>query len=245
MGSASSVVGSVVVTGAAGALGSEVARHLVKRAGYKVALVDIPRADAALRALADELGRENASALTADIADARAWEDLLPRIERDLGVPVSYGALIAGGWRGGAPLHEEKDDDAWRTMLTQNLETAHATLRALLPGMVAREHGSIVLIGSRAAERPWTSANASAYAASKAAVVALAQAVAAEVLARGVRINTILPSTLDTQANRRAMPAADPSKWVSTTSAAGVISFLLSDAARDISGAAIPLYGQS
>jgi NAD(P)-dependent dehydrogenase (short-subunit alcohol dehydrogenase family) len=111
--------------------------------------------------------------------------------------------------------------------------------------MVARANGSVVVVGSRAVERPWTSANATAYAATKAGVVAMAQAAAVEVLEHGVRINAILPSTLDTPANRRAMPDADPARWVTTSSVAGVIAFLLSDAARDISGAAIPLYGRA
>jgi NAD(P)-dependent dehydrogenase (short-subunit alcohol dehydrogenase family) len=111
--------------------------------------------------------------------------------------------------------------------------------------MVARKHGSIVVIGSRAADRPDTSARAAAYGAAKAAVVALAEAVAAEVLEDGVRVNAILPSTMDTAANRRAMPKADPSRWVATESAASVVAFLLSEESRDVSGAAIPVYGRS
>jgi NAD(P)-dependent dehydrogenase (short-subunit alcohol dehydrogenase family) len=118
-------------------------------------------------------------------------------------------------------------------------------LHALLPGMVAGKHGSIVVIGSRAVERPWTSAGAAAYAASKSAAVTLAQTAAQEVLAHGVRINAILPSTMDTPANRAAMPSVDPTTWVSLESAAGVIAFLLSDEARDVSGAAIPVYGRA
>jgi NAD(P)-dependent dehydrogenase (short-subunit alcohol dehydrogenase family) len=111
--------------------------------------------------------------------------------------------------------------------------------------MVARGRGSVVLVGSRAAVQPWTSTGGAAYAASKAAVVALAQAVAAEVLPHGVRVNAVLPSTLDTPANRAAMPKADPSRWVSLASAAGVVAFLLGDDARDVSGAAVPLYGRA
>jgi len=237
-------MGVIVITGAAGALGSEVARHLVRSAGHKVAPVDRPEADAALRELAAGIGEKDALAVAADSADAHAWDEALPRIERALGAPIFGAALIAGGWQGGAPLHAE-DDKVWRAMLAQNLETAHAALRALLPGMVLRKDGSVVVIGSRVVERPWTSANASAYAATKAAVVAMAQAAAAEVLDSGVRINAILPSTLDTPANRRAMPNVDPARWVTRASAAGVIAFLLSDAARDISGASIPLYGRA
>ena len=130
-------------------------------------------------------------------------------------------------------------------MMGANLETVYRSLRALLPPMVAAGRGSIVVIGSRAAADPASSARAAAYAASKAAVVALAQAVAAEVRDVGVRVNAVLPSTLDTPANRAAMPKADASRWVSLPSAAGVVAFLLSDDARDISGAAVPVYGRA
>jgi NAD(P)-dependent dehydrogenase (short-subunit alcohol dehydrogenase family) len=231
----------VVVTGAAGALGSAAARRLSK-AGWKVALVSRPVEAEQTRALAVELGR--ALAVDLDVGDVEGWKGAVLRIEHELGAPAG-AALIAGTWQGGTPLHAETDDRVWRTMMGTNLDTTHASLRALLPGMVARGRGSVVVIGSRAVERPWTSASASAYGASKAAVVALAQTVAAEVRENGVRVNAILPSTLDTAANRRAMPDADPSRWVTTDSAAGVISFLLSDEARDISGAAIPVYGRA
>jgi NAD(P)-dependent dehydrogenase (short-subunit alcohol dehydrogenase family) len=142
-------------------------------------------------------------------------------------------------------MYEEAGDDVWRTMMEANLETVHRSLRALLPAMVARKQGSIVVIGSRAAVEPATSARAAAYAASKAAVVALAQAVAAEVLDAGVRVNAVLPSTMDTPANRAAMPKADPGKWISLASAAGVVAFLLGEEARDISGVALPVYGRA
>jgi NAD(P)-dependent dehydrogenase (short-subunit alcohol dehydrogenase family) len=119
------------------------------------------------------------------------------------------------------------------------------TLRAVLPGMVKRGRGSIVLIGSRSGARPYDAAGDAAYAASKAAVAALAQAIAAEVVADGVRVNLVLPSTIDTEANRQAMPGADRSRWVTTDSLCDVIEFLLSDKARDVSGAAIPVYGRA
>jgi NAD(P)-dependent dehydrogenase (short-subunit alcohol dehydrogenase family) len=233
--------GCIVVTGAAGALGSATARRLAKL-GWGVALVSRAAEGARTRALASELGR--AVAIELDVGEVDAWKGALAQIEKELG-PTAGAALIAGTWQGGTPLHAEADDHVWRAMIATNLDTTHASLRALLPGMVARGKGSIVVIGSRAVERPWTSASASAYGASKAAVVALAQSVAAEVLSKGVRLNAILPSTLDTPANRRAMPDVDPTTWVTTDSAAAVISFLLSDDARDISGAAIPVYGRA
>jgi NAD(P)-dependent dehydrogenase (short-subunit alcohol dehydrogenase family) len=231
-----------LVTGAAGALGAEVARKLSAR-GERVVLVDGVAARARLEQLAAAL--PGASVVAGDITDDRTWSDALPRVERELGAPPTLAALIAGGWRGGQPLHEDRGDEIWKTMLSANLETVHRSLVRLLPAMVARKRGSLVVVGSRAGEQPWTSAGAAAYAASKSAVVSLARAVAAEVLEHGVRVNAILPSTMDTPANRAAMPKADPSRWVSLDSAAGVVAFLLSDAARDISGAALPVYGRA
>jgi NAD(P)-dependent dehydrogenase (short-subunit alcohol dehydrogenase family) len=231
-----------LVTGAAGALGSEVARTLAGR-GCKLALVDSEHGRERLDELAKELG--GACVVAGDIAEESTWAEAVPRIERELGAPPSRAALVAGAWRGGKPLHEERGDDVWRVMMQANLETVHRSLRALLPAMVAQKQGSIVVIGSRAAVQPATGAHAAAYAASKAAVVALAQAVAAEVLGAGVRVNAVLPSTMDTPANRAAMPAVDPAKWVSLSSAAGVVAFLLGDEARDISGAALPVYGRA
>jgi NAD(P)-dependent dehydrogenase (short-subunit alcohol dehydrogenase family) len=219
-----------VVTGGAGALGSDVARALVAR-GDDVALVDRAEARARLDSLVKELGPRVSAHV--ELADALARG------------PVELAALVAGGWAGGKPIHEATDDASFRAMMDSNVATVHAALRALLPGMVARKRGSIVVVGSRNVERPWTGKGSAAYTASKSAAVALAQAAAAEVLEANVRINAILPSTMDTAANRASMPDADASRWVTTQSAAGVVAFLLSDAARDISGAAIPLYGRA
>lgn len=229
---------AVVVTGAGGALGGALVAELARGERRVIAVG---------RGLAqDELdakygaGRVTAAAL--DVTSRDGWAALLASAERE-GVAVSGAVLAAGGYRGGAPVAASKDDAALDAMLAANLATAHATLAALLPGMVARKHGSVVVIGSAASVRPWQSPGAAAYAASKAAAVALTQAAAAEVLASGVRVNAILPSTIDTPANRAGMPDADFSKWVTPQSIAGVVTFLLSDASRDISGAAIPVYG--
>lgn len=222
----------ILITGGAGALGSSLARTLVAR-GDGVALLDVP--SARLSALGAELG---CLAIPTDVRSAAAWTTALAQIDEALGAPTG-AALIAGGWAGGAA------EATWEQMHAQNLDTAYRSIRALLPGLVARKRGSIVVVGSRAVDRPWESASAAAYAASKAGVVALARATAAEVLNDGVRLNAVLPSTIDTPANRAAMPDADPTRWVSSESLSGVIAFLLSDAARDISGAAIPVYGRS
>ena len=234
----------VAITGGAGALGSALAAHLVGQ-GYRVALFDTELAKDRLAQLAKQLGAGNAMGHPGDFATAATWESALAATQAAFGALPTHGALIAGGWDGGAPLHAAKDDSAYQKMIALNVDTAYRALRSLLPSMVEKKRGSIVVVGSRAVERPWTSAGAAAYGASKAAVVAMAQAVAQEVLEHGVRINAILPSTLDTPANRASMPDADPSKWVALESASAVITFLLSDDARDVSGTALPVYGRS
>ncbi len=230
-----------VVTGAAGALGSHLVARLVA-GGRRVAALDRPAAAERLRQL-EEDNAGKCVGIPLDANSATEWEQGLARMKREH-ARLDSAVLIAGGWRGGKPFHES-DESVWRSMMDMNLETAQHSLRALLPGMVSARRGSIVLIGSRAAVRPWESAGAAAYAASKAALVALAQSVAAEVLEHGVRVNVVLPSTIDTPANRRAMPDAAHDRWVTRDSLADVIAFLLSDAARDISGATIPVYGQA
>ncbi len=230
----------VVITGAAGALGSTVLSTLLA-SDHAVAAVDVSAASGRLAELCAPHG-PRALACAGDVRDPAFWAEAMSKIEATLGTPTG-ATFIAGGWDGGAPLHEAKSD-ALARMLEMNVETAFHSMRAVLPGMVARKSGSIVVVGSRAVERPWDSAGAAAYAASKSAVVAMARAAAAEVLAYGVRINAVLPSIIDTKANRASMPKADPSRWVSAESLAGVIAFLLSEASRDISGAAIPVYAR-
>jgi NAD(P)-dependent dehydrogenase (short-subunit alcohol dehydrogenase family) len=227
------------ITGGAGALGSSLARLLASR-GYKLVLIDTKRER--IDPLVAELG-DAAIGCAADFTHADAWEEAMRSTTSAFGGPPSHAALVAGGFSAGAPLHASSDE-VYERMMRINVDTVHRALRALLPPMVAAKRGSIVIVGSRAGERPWTSAGAAAYAASKAAAVTLAQTVAQEVLMDGVRVNAILPSIMDTPANRAAMPDVDPSSWVSLPSAAGVIAFLLSDEARDVTGAALPVYGR-
>ncbi|WP_394824574.1 SDR family NAD(P)-dependent oxidoreductase [Pendulispora albinea] len=231
-----------VVTGAAGALGSALTRHLAK-SGHRVVALDRKEMEGPLRVLEKELASSVLSLVT-DVALESDWNATLAHAAAKFSAPTG-AVLTAGGWSGGSPIHASQGDAVWDSMLQSNLETVYRGLRALLPGMVAQGRGSIVVIGARGAVRPEASAGAAAYAASKAAVVSLAQTVAEEVRTSGVRVNAVLPSIIDTPGNRAGMPDADPSKWVSTESLAGVIAFLLSDLARDISGALLPVYGQS
>ena len=143
------------------------------------------------------------------------------------------------------PFHEDRDEGTWQSMLDENLESAQRALRVLLPRLVAQRSGSVVVVGSRNVERPCSGGGAVPYTVAKSAVVALARAIAVEVLDAGVRVNAVLPSTIDTAQNRAAMADADVSRWVKPESIAAVIEFLLSDAARDVSGAVLPVYGRA
>ncbi|HEX4336373.1 MAG TPA: SDR family NAD(P)-dependent oxidoreductase [Polyangiaceae bacterium] len=226
-----------VVTGAAGILGSEVTRVLLER-GHHVAALD--RASDRL----SQMARPGACLpIALDLTSAAEWQKAVAKIESELGAPTG-AVLTAGGWAGGAPVQDGADDPSWKRMLDLNLETVERSLRALVGKMVERKHGSIVVIGSRASERPWENKGAAAYAASKSAASAYTRTVAAETVDSGVRLNVVLPSVIDTPGNRSSMPKADPLKWVPPESLARVIAFLLSDDARDISGAEIPVYGR-
>ena len=225
-----------IVTGAAGALGSAVVARL-RAQGHAIAAIDPYREG--LRALGEEV-----MPLTFDTNAEAAWTEALAQITAKLGAPTGL-VLVAGGWKGGGPLHERQDDAVWSSMFALNVDSVHRALRAVLPGMVERKAGSVVVIGARPAVRPELGAGAAEYTATKSAAVALAQVVAAEVLPFGVRVNAILPSVIDTAANRRAMPDADAAKWVAPDSLGRVVGFLLSDDSSDISGAAIPVYGRS
>jgi len=229
----------ILVTGASGALGTAVATRF-STSGARVVALERGKTGA----VELENAGENWLRLRASTSDPAALAGALARAEAELGA-VSAAVLTAGAWRGGRSFHEADAAADYRTVMDANLESAQVTLRAILPGMVERGRGSIVLIGSRSGVRPYDAAGDAAYAASKAALAALAQAIAAEVLADGVRVNLVLPSTIDTEANRQAMPGADHSRWVTTDSLCDVIEFLLSDKARDVSGAAVPVYGRT
>lgn len=149
---------------------------------------------------------------------------------------------LVGGFAGGSPL-AETTDQTWDNMMNLNARAAFCTFRAVLKPMKAAGCGRIVAVGSRMAVEP--SPNFAAYAVSKAALVALVKNVAAEGKKFGVTANVVLPSTIDTPANRAAMPEADASRWVTAESIARLLVFLTSDAAADTSGAVIPIYGRA
>jgi NAD(P)-dependent dehydrogenase (short-subunit alcohol dehydrogenase family) len=171
-----------------------------------------------------------------DEALTRALADDIARRHGQLDVLVNTVA----GYAGGVKLWD-LDTKVLDRMLALNLRSGYALARAVLPTMLAKRRGSIVNIAAKAALEH--SPRAAAYAASKAAALALMGSLAAEVAGTGVRVNSILPSVIDTPANRAAIPKADFAKWPKPEEIARVILFLCSDDAAVIHGAAIPVYG--
>ena len=159
-----------------------------------------------------------------------------------LAAPMDALLHLVGGFGGGKPV-AETSDETWEQMLDLNLRSAQMIFRAVLPAMTKAGKGRIVAVGSRAAVEPM--ANFAAYSVSKAALVTLVKTVALEVKDFGVTANVVLPSVIDTAANRAAMPSANASKWVTPESIAGLLVWLASDAARDVNGAVIPIYGRA
>jgi NAD(P)-dependent dehydrogenase (short-subunit alcohol dehydrogenase family) len=147
-----------------------------------------------------------------------------------------------GAYAGGTPVWQT-DPLVFDRMLALNLRSAYVLSRYVVPQMLKQKSGSIVSVSSRAAVDH--AAGAAAYAASKAAVVALFDSLAADLMGTGVRANSVLPSIIDTEVNRKAMPDADFSKWPTPEDIAKVIMFLCSEDAKLIHGASIPVYGTS
>ena len=226
---------TVIVTGAFGALGRMVARALAAR-GAKLALVDA--APAVPEALAAEF---SAHLLLAgvDLASSSATQAMVDQVvarHRSLDAVVN----IAGGFRWETVA--DGDPATWDAMFTVNVKTTLHVCRASLPHLLARPGSRIVNIGASAAGK--AAAGMGAYAASKAGVLRLTEALAEETKDQGLTVNAILPSIIDTPANRKEMPQADFTRWVAPEAVADVVAFLLSDGARAITGAGIPVMGR-
>jgi NAD(P)-dependent dehydrogenase (short-subunit alcohol dehydrogenase family) len=150
-------------------------------------------------------------------------------------------AHLVGGFAGGQSV-ADTDDATFQRMFDLNLNSAFHMLRAVIPPMRKAGSGRIIAIGSRVAENPGPTVGL--YSASKAALVSLIRTVALENQDAGITANVILPGTIDTPANRRAMPDADVSTWVQPSSLASLIVWLAGDTGKDVTGAAIPVYGR-
>jgi NAD(P)-dependent dehydrogenase (short-subunit alcohol dehydrogenase family) len=175
------------------------------------------------------------------VTDERSVHEL---VENILARHGQLDALVntVGGYAGGIKFWEA-DAKIFDQMLAVNLWSGYTLCRAVVPAMLRQKHGSIVNIASKAGlDHP---GGAAAYAASKAAAVAMVDSLATDLKGTGVRANSILPSIIDTAVNRRAMPQADFAQWPKPEQIARVILFLCSDDATVIHGAAIPVYGDT
>lgn len=225
----------VIVTGAFGALGRVVAATLASR-GVRLGLVD------SAGVVPDTLSEEFAAHLLMPGIDLASLDATRAMVAQ---VVARFGALdavvnIAGGFRRGTV--DDGDPASWDALFTTNLKTALHVCKASLPHLLDRDGARIVNVGAGAAAR--AAAGMGAYAASKSGVLRLTEALADETKDRGLTVNAVLPGTIDTPSNRRDMPLADFSRWVTPQALADVIAFLLSDAARAITGAAIPVMGR-
>ena len=228
----------VLVAGGTGGLGRAVSQAFLA-AGAQVHVTY--RNDAEFGALGADASaaRARLEGHKIDIGDEAALlrmvDDIVARRAR---LDVLVNAI--GGFVGGSTLWDS-DAGVLSRMLAQNLEPGYALARAVVPTMIRAGKGAIVNVAAKSGiDHP---ARTAAYAASKAAAIALMDSLAAEVAGTGVRVNSVLPSIIDTAANRKSMPAADFSKWPKADDIARVILFLCSSDARVIHGAAIPVYG--
>ena len=219
---------NVLITGANGGLGTAVCQEFLST-GAKVIGVALAWKQPA-----------SFTTISADVTTEAGCESMVKQaLEHG---PIDALVHLVGGFAGGSPV-AETTDETWDSMMNVNLRAAFCCIRAALKPMHAAGRGHIVAIGTRAAVEP--SPNFAAYAVSKAALVALIKTVAAEGQKFGVTANVVLPSTIDTPANRAAMPKADFTRWVAPQSIAKLLVFLASDAAADTSGAVIPIYGRA
>ncbi|HEY7876432.1 MAG TPA: SDR family NAD(P)-dependent oxidoreductase [Actinomycetota bacterium] len=232
---------TVLVTGGTGALGTVVTTALLHH-GHRVAVTWVVKEEAeALDAALGTLDPERRMLVETDVTDEGSIGDSLQTIESQLG-PVDVLVHLVGGWKGGERVHEHSLA-TWDRMHQLNLRSAFLCARAVLPRMLERDWGRIVLVSSRTARQD--RAGQAAYAIAKAGVAVLAETIAEETVGTGVTANVIAPSTLDTPANRRAMPNADPSRWVSPAHVAASIAYLASEEAGQLRGAWLPAYGSA
>ena len=229
-----------LVAGGTGGLGRAVSLAFLLE-GAQVAVTYLKQEE--FEALTQAAGADASrlSGHVTDVTDETAVRQMVGKIISGHG---RLDALVnaVGGYAGGKQLWDF-ESRVLDQMLALNLSSGYALSRAAVPVMLKQKHGAIVNIGAKAAlDHP---AGAGAYAASKAAALALLDSLAADLKGSGVRVNSVLPSIIDTEANRKAMPTSDFALWPKPEDIARVILFLCSDDARVIHGAAIPVYGDT
>ena len=227
---------TAIVTGGTGGLGAAVVSRLLDD-GWRVIVPWV-----AERELDRVRRRDGLELIEADLSDRSAVEAVVGLAAGADGAPLRGLVNLVGGFAVGGRVHET-DIDEFEKQFRLNVRPTYLMTQAVVPHMIDSGGGSIVCVGTRAALEPFP--GAAGYVASKAAVIAFARAVAVEYKNDGVRCNAVLPSVIDTPANRAAMPDADHERWVKPAAIAGVIAHLLSDDSEPTSGAAVPVYGRA
>jgi NAD(P)-dependent dehydrogenase (short-subunit alcohol dehydrogenase family) len=227
---------TVLVTGASGGLGGAVTEAFLTD-GWRVVA-----ASRSGRPQVPAVAGDRLQVVEADLDEPADVAATVAAATQDASAPLRALVNLVGGFTIGGRVHETPVEDLER-QLALNLRPTWLVTRAVLPHLVAGGGGAVVCMSSRAAVAPFR--GGAGYAAAKAAVLAFAQAVAVEYRADGVRCNAVLPSVIDTPANRAAQPDADHSRWVPPQQVAAVIRFLCGEESAPTSGAAIPVYGRA
>ncbi len=230
----------VLVAGGTGGLGRAVALAFLAEGAQVVVTYRVKEGFDALKNAAEK-NEANLEGHAVDVTHEIAVRQL---VEKIVGKYRRLDAMVntVGGYAGGTKLWD-LETKVFDQMLALNLRAGYALSRAVARAMLKEGHGAIVNVAAKAAFDH--AGGAAAYAASKSAAVAMVDSLAADLKGSGVRVNSILPSIIDTETNRKAMPTADFSKWPKPEDIARVILFLCSEDAKVIHGAAIPVYGDS
>ena len=231
----------MLVAGGTGGLGGAVTLRFLEDGCATIVTYRAPEEFAALKKAA----QTRAQSLEGDVVDVTHEDAVRKLTETILAKHKRIDVLVntVGAYAGGLSLWET-DSKVFEQMFALNVRSGYVLSRVVVPVMLQQGKGAIVNVASRAAV-DHAAAGAAAYAASKAAALAMMNSLAADLKSTGVRVNSVLPSIIDTEANRKAMPRADFTTWPQPEEIAGVIAFLCSDDAKPIHGAAIPVYGKS
>lgn len=227
----------VLVTGGAGNLGQAVSRAFLE-AGARVA-IPVYKTDhtSALDQLKSSFG-DRIHSFALDLTTERGAEQAIRQVVEWAGSLTTVAHLV-GGYTGGTRL-ADTPIEVWNRMIDLNMTSAYFMARFAIPQLLESGGGSFVFVSSRAAFEKRN--ERAAYSVTKAGLISLARAIAEEYGKEGIRSNVVVPDTIDTEANRQAMPDADRSTWIKPDSIARVILFLASDEARAINGASVPVF---
>lgn len=230
---------TILLTGVSGALGSAVLEMLIPHQDNLVLIAR--KIDTTVQFLESVSYPKNQYiVLTGDVTSEDSLKDIFSKaIEKFHGIDTVIHT--AGTYMGGKPVYLS-DNQMWDTLFTLNAKSLFLLSKFAVPEMIKQQSGVIITIGSRGALE--VSPGSGFYGASKSATIKLTQTLAKELIDKNIRVNCILPSTIDTDSNRKMMPNKNFNLWVKPSSIANLIEFLISDKATDITGAAIPIYGK-